>query len=393
MTSRFLLLAWVTLALGCGQSVLVFDDGSSGGGGGDAGSGPGGLGIGGGGADPGCTSDSHCSALDGACVAGVCASGTCVAVPANDGLACDDGLFCSVGDRCEHGACTGAAPLACPGGSPCEAGACDETNDVCVLVPANDGAPCDDGQACTGDGTCSMGQCAPGPIDCSALDNACNVGVCTVSGCVALHEPNGTPCNDGNACTASDSCNAGMCVGSGGPFTYFGDDFSGNTGWTLGTDWQIGPTVVSMGQSFGNPDPAQDFSAGNDNRIAGVVLGGNVPASTQHADHWLTSPVFDATVDPGPVVLSFQRWLNSDWDPWMNNRIQVFNGQSWVTIWESGSTPVTDSTWTKITHDLTAYKNAAMQIRFGFSIGQTQGIFQVSGWNIDDVVVATASCP
>ena len=50
-----------------------------------------------------------------------------------------------------------------------------------------------------------------------------------------------------------------------------------------------------------------------------------------------------------------------------------------------------DAVWTHVTHDLTAYKSANMQIRFGFDI-DSSGVFTVSGWNIDDVVIANAIC-
>jgi hypothetical protein len=213
-------------------------------------------------------------------------------------------------------------------------------------------------------------------------------------GCQLVPKPNGSACNDGNVCTGADACDAGVCIGSAGPLVYFSEDFSDNgAGWSLDPEWQIGSATGSMGHNFGNPDPAQDHSPGNNNGVAGVTLGGNVAISMSHDFYWLTSPPFNATIDPGPVLLSFRRWLNSDWMPWMNNRVEVFNGASWITIWESGNQPVTDTGWTLVEHDLSAHKNAAMRVRFGFSVGQLSGIFTVSGWNIDDVALAVATCP
>jgi hypothetical protein len=53
--------------------------------------------------------------------------------------------------------------------------------------------------------------------DCSALNDACNVGSCASDGltkrCVATPKTNGTTCNDGNACTQSDTCQSGVCTG------------------------------------------------------------------------------------------------------------------------------------------------------------------------------------
>lgn len=55
-----------------------------------------------------------------------------------------------------------------------------------------------------------------GPADCSALDDACHFGVCdpVAAQCVAAPRANGTACDDGNVCTASDVCAAGACVGA-----------------------------------------------------------------------------------------------------------------------------------------------------------------------------------
>ena len=65
---------------------------------------------------------------------------------------------------------------------------------------------------------------------------------------------------------------------------------------------------------------------------------------------------------------------------------------TWVNVWSSGGSPgVQDAVWTHVSYDLTTYKSAAMQIRFGFEIGSS-GVFTVSSWNVDDVTVANAVC-
>src|SRR6266404_1888190 len=54
--------------------------------------------------------------------------------------------------------------------------------------------------------------------DCSALNDACNTGTCATDGltksCVATPKANGTTCDDGDACTQSDTCQAGICGGN-----------------------------------------------------------------------------------------------------------------------------------------------------------------------------------
>jgi hypothetical protein len=78
----------------------------------------------------------------------------------------------------------------------------------------------------------------------------------------------------------------------------------------------------------------------------------------------------------------------------MNNTIEVYNGSTWVTLWTSGGfPPIEDDSWNYNEYDLTAYKNAAMRVRFGFKIGQISLTYSMSSWNIDDVLIASAGCP
>lgn len=70
------------------------------------------------------------------------------------------------------------------------------------------------GLACTSNAQCSSGFCVSGVCcdtactgDCRACDLAGNVGTCSP-------RPNGSSCDDQNACTGSSSCQAGACVGA-----------------------------------------------------------------------------------------------------------------------------------------------------------------------------------
>jgi hypothetical protein len=123
-----------------------------------------------------------CSGLADACNSGSCdpAQG-CVKQPANNGGACDDGQFCTTGDTCQGGGCSGS-PLFCPPpGNPCFIAQCDENSDQCINVPGNDGTPCDDGDACTQLTTCAGGSCTNGQgVGCISGDGCCPAG-CTVA--------------------------------------------------------------------------------------------------------------------------------------------------------------------------------------------------------------------
>lgn len=312
---------------------------------------------------------SPCEDFDGNQCTGICSNGFCSQVPANNGQPCDDYLFCTSGESCTNGVCGGGQPTLCapPGG--CWIAACDENFDTCSAVPGNDGAVCDDFDVCTDGTTCSSGVC---------------------SGGMAVND--GVMCNDGASCTTGETCSAGICGGGVGPTIYFQEDFKDNgAGWTLGPEWQISTAKLSQGGVFG-ADPAVDHTSTVDNGVAGVVIGGN--ASTNlHAYYYLESPAFNTANAAGSVVFSFWRWLNSDYDPYMHNVVEVFNGQSWIQLWISGGPPgVNDNAWTYIQYDVTQWKNAAMRVRFGFDI-TSGGVYTIGSWNVDDVLVASQGCP
>jgi hypothetical protein len=259
------------------------------------------------------------------------------------------------------------------------------TADSCGLIGIRHEPPVvDDGNACTVDSCDPVLGVIHTPVDTDDGDN-CTVDACTAGGGVT-HTP--LDCNDGDGCTA-DSCDQVLlCVNT--PFattTFFAEDFSDNSaGWTLGPEWQIGPAVAGP---VGNcEDPGTDFTPTADNGVAGVALGGCSPSSVAnmlHAFYWLESPSFDTT-GAAAVYLHFRRWLLSDFTPYMNNAIEVFDGAGWVTIWQSGGVATDDPMWQLIVHDLSAYSNSAMRVRFGFDIGNS-GVFDEGSWNLDDVSV------
>ncbi len=159
-----------------------------------------------------------CSHAGDACNAGVCdeQADACTTEPAAAGAACDDGLFCTVGDQCDGaGSCSGQ-PRDCPAGSACQRAECDEQAGACTLVALADNTPCDDGLYCNVGEACQAGECTGGgPRDCSAAGGGCADGVCDEQqdDCIGTDLPDGTPCDDGDPCTVDDACAAGDCLG------------------------------------------------------------------------------------------------------------------------------------------------------------------------------------
>ncbi len=76
---------------------------------------------------------------------------------------------------------------------------------------------CNDGLYCNGTETCSAaGVCQPGIlVDCSALGDQCNNGVCdeATDSCVVQPKTDGTACDDGTYCNGVETCQAGVCTG------------------------------------------------------------------------------------------------------------------------------------------------------------------------------------
>jgi hypothetical protein len=339
-----------------------------------------------------------------ACHVGVCnpATGDCDPMPGNDGLTCpNDGDLCMVDKVCSAGTCVGGTPKDCSAfTNGCNNGACNPVDGVCFSEAIPPGGVCVEATNECNTGICdNNGMCAPVPtpgVACASATDACNLGSCDAAGACAPTPANEAgACSDGNACTMGETCQSGTCAGGvvGNYEVYFSETFVSNAaGWTLGADWQIGSATASTGSHSGNQDPAEDHTVSADNGIAGVVIGGFAP-KVDHASYYLESPVFDTSVAPGPVYLELWRWLNSDYTRYMSNSIDVFDGTAWVNLWTSGGPPaIFDAQWTKVSHEITAYKNASMRVRFGFLIGNSLGVFTVGSWSVDDVVIANAVC-
>jgi hypothetical protein len=274
-------------------------------------------------------------------------------------------------------------------------------------------ADCDDDDACTVD-TCNAGVCAYTPLDVDD-DNACTDDSCNPqSGAVHVM----TNVDDGNACTADtcapmtgvahtpidradmDLCTIDICDPTTGVSNFqasvlFQEDFADNAaGWTLDTEWAIGATASNPGG-----DPATDHSPSADNGVAAVGLGTNY-ATGLHGFYYLTSPVFDGSAANGEVVLSYWRWLNSDYPNYVTNVVEVFDGSTWQPVWtqpnvgefildspdNANNLGQTGGGWQRVELNVTALANAGMQVRFGFNVGQA-GAYALGGWTIDDLEI------
>lgn len=190
-----------------------------------------------------CTSDN-------ACLAGYCdtTSDSCKTKPQPATTPCDDGKFCTVSDHCDgKGLCVGGETRDCSasGDGVCMEGFCDPDADTCDARPVKEDTPCNDGLFCTVNDRCSAdGKCEKSePRNCvGSSDGKCVSDRCDEANkkCGEL-EPDTTACNDGNPCTKDTTCTAGVC-GNGTPLK-------------LGTPCSIGSNKNAMCGYYGDCRP------------------------------------------------------------------------------------------------------------------------------------------
>src|SRR5262249_14892364 len=117
---------------------------------------------------------------------------------------------CTQTDTCQIGTCVGSNPVVCSGVNQCRT--CDPALGTCS-VNQTDGTACNDGNACTQTDTCQIGTCvASNPVVCSGV-NQCRTCYPAPGPC-PVNKPAGPACIPGNACTQTDTCQIGTCVGS-----------------------------------------------------------------------------------------------------------------------------------------------------------------------------------
>jgi hypothetical protein len=164
-----------------------------------------------------CDDGRDCSTTD-SCQAGSCEGQDTATCPVCSVDAdCDDHDVCTGAERCVAGACQNSRPPTCDDGNPCTSDMCDPTAG-CASVPTT-GNACDDELFCTIGDTCNAGVCESGTTQrtCSGAAGSCTARVCSegLRACVAANSDFGATCDDGNPCTSGDRCGGGgVCTGS-----------------------------------------------------------------------------------------------------------------------------------------------------------------------------------
>ncbi len=241
---------------------------------------------------------------------------------------CDDGLECTNDVCLETGVCEHVVKV----GFCRVAGACVEAGDgpapcrICVPtinaegLTSLTGGPCDDGNPCTLDDTCSLGNCVAGETKTCEPRSLCeeSLGCDRTAGCVY------EPFDDGTPCGANQACLEGVCIeGDGmatGTIAWF-DAVRCPVGWEQygpATGRTLAPVSESdIGRTEDIPTARESHVASLSFNIgtvsyAGIVGGGNglahpgtplVTVSIEDAPHGLPTLALLACIKTEPTAL------------------------------------------------------------------------------------------
>jgi hypothetical protein len=185
--------------------------------------------------------------------------------------------------------------------------------------------------------------------------------------------------------------NATLVVGIPAPVHTFSLD--ANPGWTLTGEWAFGQPSGGGG-AYGNPDPNGGATGAN---VLGINLQGDYATSPSGPSDLITTAI-DCT-DLMDCELHFERWLNSDYAPYVSQSVAISSdGMNWTTIWSNGTSAVTDEAWRSEVYDISAHADGSViYLRWRHQVAQG-GAWAYSGWNLDDIEIwgvpqASNDCP
>jgi alpha-tubulin suppressor-like RCC1 family protein len=183
-----------------------------------------------------CTNNVCCyasSCSGNACLTGTCGSnGQCT--PRANGTSCNDNNACTRTDTCQSGVCQGGNPVTCTASSQCHsAGTCNPSTGTCSNPTRPNGTSCNDGNACTVSDVCQSGTCSGSPMICNAPPTCQGNGTCSAGSCVYQYEPAGAACSSdpnlvGQTCDTNHQCSGGT-IDQGG-LSLWGSNSGGQIG-------------------------------------------------------------------------------------------------------------------------------------------------------------------
>src|SRR5437867_3874569 len=134
-----------------------------------------------------------------------------------NGTASNDDNACTSGETCQNGSCgSPTSTVTCTALDQCHtAGTCSPATGMCSNPNQPNGTACNDNNACTSGETCQNGACGSptSTVTCTALDQCHVAGTCDpMSGEIGRATwRERADCNDNNACTSGETCQNGAC--------------------------------------------------------------------------------------------------------------------------------------------------------------------------------------
>jgi hypothetical protein len=164
------------------------------------------------------------------------------------------------------------------------------------------------------------------------------------------------------------------------PVVQYSFDLATNPGWTTQSQWAWGQPTGGGG-AYGNPDPTSGHSGPN---VYGYNLAGDYPNNLNEA-HLTTAAIDCSTLNT--VILKFWRYLNVEQPSYDHAYVRVStDGASWTQVWTNGS-EITDAAWSQVEYDISALADGQSTVYIRWTMGDTDGGWTYSGWNIDDVEI------
>lgn len=184
-----------------------------------------------------------------------------------------------------------------------------------------------------------------------------------------------------DATVESNAATVSLTVGAAVPQLVHDFPMDSNPGWGKGGSWAFGQPT---GGGSHSKDPISGFTGPN---VYGYNLNGDY-SNSMTVVRYLTTAAFSCSNVTG-TELRFRRWLGVEGTPGDDHAtIQVSsNGTGWTTVWDNGTSSVSDSSWVLKTYSLSSVADNQGTVYVRWGMGPTDSSTTYPGWNIDDVQI------
>ena len=168
---------------------------------------------------------------------------------------------------------------------------------------------------------------------------------------------------------------------------FFEENFETESGWILTGEFEI-DTPQGLGGEQGHSDPSSAFegmkSLGNDLTGLGSYSGDYEPSLLDRGEI-AESPVIDCS-SYSDIRISFKKWLNVENSDYDHAYFEVFDGTNWQEIYTNDGM-IEDNEWTLVQYNISQYADNNADFKIRFCLGETDGGWQYSGWNVDNIIL------